>query len=324
MSYLGSLGSVMGGSGLTKALQCCFGPNAVLHMLAGKAVSRAVRGHFLVEAVLNILLLKTVCNASSDQLHGDPFSELCVLTDNDMKSLEMFYMDLVNGVKSFKDLDDCQIFDKVETSIRNAKKFLAMTSRTAKLWIQYVDCVRLLKLFIRAVRTCNWNLHLFVFSQMLPLFAATGHNNYAKSGRLYLQIMQDLPHTHPLLYEQFVSNKCHAVRRSNKHWAGLSTDLAIEQIMMKALKSRGGLTRGRGLTDSVRLMWVSTMHQMATVHAAITALVTPDNTADEFQHKESGRSRVARDNADTLKILDWFECHNPFDISNGTSVDVFR
>jgi hypothetical protein len=51
----------------------------------------------------------------------------------------------------------------------------------AKLWLNYVRHVSLLKLFIRAERTGDWNLHLSSQWGMIPLFAATGHNNYAKS-----------------------------------------------------------------------------------------------------------------------------------------------
>jgi len=41
MSFLGSTGTVMGGSGFVEALECCYGPNSVAKMIAGKAVSRA-------------------------------------------------------------------------------------------------------------------------------------------------------------------------------------------------------------------------------------------------------------------------------------------
>jgi hypothetical protein len=46
-----------------------------------------------------------------------------------------------------------------------------------------------LKLVVRAERTSDWNLHLVGMSRMLNLFAATGHINYAKCARLYLQMM---------------------------------------------------------------------------------------------------------------------------------------
>ena len=53
------------------------------------------------------------------------------------------------------------------------------------------------------------------------------------------------------LHQRFVEGY-HSVRRSERLWAGLWTDIVIEQVLMRSLKSRGGLTRGRGMTESVR------------------------------------------------------------------------
>ena len=57
MSFLGCIGRLMAGSGLKQVLEVAFAQNSVIHMLSGKSVSRAVRGHFLVDAVLNALVL---------------------------------------------------------------------------------------------------------------------------------------------------------------------------------------------------------------------------------------------------------------------------
>ena len=46
----------------------------------------------------------------------------------------------------------------------------------------------------------------------------------------------------------------HVVRRSNRLRAGLSTDLVIEQVLMRSLKASGGLTRGRGMTERQRVI----------------------------------------------------------------------
>ena len=50
MSFLGSIGHLMAGSGLQGLLEVVFAGNAVRHMLTGKAISRAVRDHMLVHA----------------------------------------------------------------------------------------------------------------------------------------------------------------------------------------------------------------------------------------------------------------------------------
>lgn len=48
MSFLGCIWHVMAGSGLKEVLELLYVTNAVGHMLSGKALARAVRGHFLV------------------------------------------------------------------------------------------------------------------------------------------------------------------------------------------------------------------------------------------------------------------------------------
>ena len=55
--------------------------------------------------------------------------------------------------------------------------------------------------------------------------------NYARSGRVYLQQMQDLPSTHPWLHKQF-QDGMFASRQSDPLCAGLSPDLVMEQDMM--------------------------------------------------------------------------------------------
>ena len=92
-------------------------------------------------------------------------------------------------------------------------------------------------------------MHLVATTRMINLFAATGHSNYAKTSQLYLQLMQDFSKSQSWLYNQFMSHGYHTVRSSEKFWGGISTDLAIEQILMRTLKSRGELTRGRGFTE---------------------------------------------------------------------------
>ena len=115
------------------------------------------------------------------------------------------------------------------------------TLRTAKLWLQYTDMVEILYRFIKAERTGNFNLHLSVVQEMLPYFAASGHNSYTKSAYMYLQTMQSLKDDHPVVHDLFQAGY-HVVRRGDRYWGGLSTDPVIEQVLMRSVKSQGGLT----------------------------------------------------------------------------------
>ena len=62
MSFLGSIGHLMMGSGLQDLLETVYAPNAVIHMFTGKAVARAVRGHFLIDTALHAILLSRIFN----------------------------------------------------------------------------------------------------------------------------------------------------------------------------------------------------------------------------------------------------------------------
>ena len=101
---------------------------------------------------------------------------------------------------------------------------------------------------------------------MLNLFAATGRRNYAKSARFYVQQMKELELTHPWLYRQFM-NGHFAVKRSNNIWAGIWSDLSnsIEQSLMRSISVIAGVTRDRGVTESVRIKWILSMSSTASV-----------------------------------------------------------
>lgn len=304
MNFLGAVGSIMAGSGLSEVMETCYGPLTVTYMMTGKAYAKALRGHFLVESALTVLLLKGV------------FSESVVegvepLPRTSLNELKELYSEAVNHNLEIENDSLPLCVQKLASKLNDSKMKCIDNNRTASLWVQYVYYVGIIKQFLTAERTSDWSLHLQTVSQMLPLFAASGHTNYAKCARLYLQLMSELPESHPWIHQQ-LSSRRHTVRRSNRHWAGLSTDLAIEQVMMRAVKSRGGLTHGRGMTDSVRLSWVSTMHDCASVHSAITSLTNLEHSSTDNQHSELGESRIKRNGTDLCKVIDWLEVNNPF------------
>lgn len=240
MSFMGSIGSMMKGSGLEEALETVYGPNAVTHMISGKAVSRALRGHFLVEAALvNKLMLAVLpCREEKDNhslvehsegegedgndygtsgenptLEVDPsISSEHKLDAGEVQKIHDLYEGIQDNSMLVSDISESKELIKLDEYLLKYKAFLAEKSRTAKLWLQYIEYVETLKLFIRAERTGNWNLHLVAVEEMLNLFAATGHINYAKSSRLYLQLMRELKTDYPWLYHCFTEQGFHTVR----------------------------------------------------------------------------------------------------------------
>lgn len=179
---------------------------------------------------------------------------------------------LEEGKTSVQVVCSSEVVQNISKRLEQIKSSLG-SQRTAVLWMLYMDMIDILRKSIKAERTGNWSLHLQSVYDMLPYFAATGHIFYAKSAYIYLQMMQDLKNKNPAVYKCFDAGH-HVARRSDRYWAGLSTDLMIEQVLMRSAKTSGGLTRGKGLTEVQRLVWLMSMPACAEVNDAMQTLTT--------------------------------------------------
>lgn len=63
VSFLGSIGHLITGSRLQELLEMIYARNTVTYMMTGKAVARTVRGHMLVDAAMNTILIADAYNA---------------------------------------------------------------------------------------------------------------------------------------------------------------------------------------------------------------------------------------------------------------------
>ncbi|KAJ8868939.1 hypothetical protein PR048_030480 [Dryococelus australis] len=207
MNLVGAIGTLMKGSVLQEI-------HAVLHMMSGKAISRAIRGHMLVDAALSTLLVADVFPCNEDG-----------------------------------------------------------------------SCHKLIK----DASTFSWKLHLEAIQECLVIVAAAGHHNYLKSGYKFLKDMLKLPSDNPSVYELF--QKGH-----DRFWAGLGSDLMIEQVLMRSIKSRGGGER----VDT----WKWTYRNSA---GNLVSFETSE------QHKEVGESMRSRDISDFQKVMEYMKPISPFD-----------
>ena len=217
---------------------------------------------------------------------------------------------LLESKLSWEEVNANKVWEPIRQHVQAIQISLQERSRTSALWLQYMEMVDILKTFITAERTGNWELHLQALNNMLPFLAAAGHNLYVKCVSLYLQSMSNLERGKPDVYRSFMSG-LHVVRRSDRYWAGLSTDLIIEQVLMRSLKTSGGVTRGRGLTEQRRLTWLLAMPVTAEISRLVQELTGFNSNSGE-QNKDITNARKERDKKDTLKILSALESHNPF------------
>ena len=118
MSFLGSIGAVMGRSELDKLLELIYASNSVTHIMSGKAVAKSLRAHFLVESALMGLLI--------EKAPKDEFNTF---------SLEKMYQDLVQRNLDLDDVESSDIVIRFTKVVEKFKLELSSASRTAKLWL---------------------------------------------------------------------------------------------------------------------------------------------------------------------------------------------
>jgi len=113
-------------------------------MLTGHAYARALRAHLISSVAISTLLLeKPGC-----------------LDNVDLDSLCRLHKALLKTDDSTDTVVDDACLRMVTEALRDAMKDATNESRTGKLWINYLEQVSLLRLFIRAERTGDCALHL--------------------------------------------------------------------------------------------------------------------------------------------------------------------
>ena len=162
----------------------------------------------------------------------------------------------------------------------------------------------------RAERTGDWSLHLHATEQMLPFFAAAGHNNYLKSVLLYLQDAQNLCNCLKSKYEKGLFT---IWRKDKLFWSGTFTDQVIEQDLMLSGKSEGGLIN---IThkDAARTMWLLSAHVIANYSSALRDL-TGIKTGTWSEHLDMRQSQRKEGCMHLRSFIDFLEIHNPFKTS---------
>lgn len=138
--------------------------------------------------------------------------------------------------------------------------------------------------------------------------AASGHN--INTSQMNLQSMVRIESEHPVVYQKLVDG-FHVVWRSERKWARLTTDLGLEQVLMKNMKMSGGLTRGWGITEQQRLIWLLSMQVCAEMNSAMLGLTVVSYNTGE-QNKEISESRKNLEMKDTQTLLNALAEQNPF------------
>ncbi|VDI39229.1 Hypothetical predicted protein [Mytilus galloprovincialis] len=158
MSFLGCIGHIMRSSGLQEILELIYAPNAVTHMLSGKAVARAIRGHMLVDTAIHSLLVSKIFNFDfpADENEEGNINDS---VDDILSKAADVYTELLEGTLSISSACDSAVLQSINETIHRPLEEMKK-NRTSKLWLQYTEMIQILRQFIKAERTGDWELHL--------------------------------------------------------------------------------------------------------------------------------------------------------------------
>lgn len=209
-------------------------------------------------------------------------------------------------------IENDNVFSCLKKEFRNVFDSLRKRGKTAQLWLQYFEMVTLVQQFIHAERTGNFQLHLHTIQKMLPFFHSSGHFLYAKTGHFYLQKMLELEGVLNVIeYSKFISQGFFSIRRTDKPWSGVWSDMTIEQTLMRSMHGFSGFTHGKGYDDSVIAKWILGMPTFCDISEQIEEFCQIYFHSSE-QHKDLRKSRMERDDLDLQKLEEWLTTRDPF------------
>ena len=290
MSFLGSIGFIMADSGLKEILCTIYAENSVDHILTGHAYARAVRAHLLVQLALSKVILKNAQFSEEEKNFVNKTFENVTEKNSDFMS------------KS--EIEDNILVKNMAQKFENELKKKEKKGDTAKYWLQYFNMVTLVKNFIEAERTGNWEKHLYTIKLMMPYFYASGHHHYSKACHIYLQEMSSLEEKMDIFeYLKFTKDGYFTIRRSEKFFSGTWTDMVIEQTANRDFKVQGGIVQ-RSFTDNVLSAHVITKFSLSNICVALEDYCDTHFATSE-QHIELRESRIYKNNIDVKKLVEW-------------------
>ena len=218
MSFAGSLGMLMSGSGLDTILETSYVTNSVKQMLSGKSFAMFLCASFLTESALMLKImsmffvdtnksttenfLEEECRELAnehklieEEESQDEWQQAILNIEDNLRKLSVEETDNIrklsddiqeNYDKTLQKQTSSQDFNLLRKSVGTVKEHLQKMSRTARLWVNYLNYINIIKNFIHAECTGNWKLNLQSVKEMRNLF------HYTKSVRLYLQKMISL------------------------------------------------------------------------------------------------------------------------------------
>ena len=265
-TFTACIGKLWGDSGLKDLLvdSGVYAAGTVERMMTGHQFHRAVRGLTLCFEVLMGRFIDAFlrwenqqhpergADTTSNRLHR-------VLTETETQMKEG--RDLTSAIENL----DHTISETILKDMDTFRECGSKKSPTFKHWLECLDLLQVVLIYIRAEREGDWLLHIESLVAMLPYFFACNRQNYARWASIYLIDM--LSHLPDEVREAFKAGQF-TVKRSAGKYNGIWSDMGVESTVIRDSKSRSGIIGLTGRGTSL-LRWSLTRQLLGRYAAAM-------------------------------------------------------
>ena len=237
MAQLRTIGTYIDNSGLD--LCWCesdlYGSATVKQILEGKHVKRGIQAHLTSLQALFKLYGDAFFQQNPDVLEEcSRKAELLVTacTSDNYEDVQVAHSDFTQALNTLGISQQMETFDESHGAL-------------GKALICYMQMVLEMMMYIRAVRTGNWRLHLHATEAFIKYFFAHDKLNYARLMPLYLAEMNCLEESDPEIWEEFIQGNW-VVNKNTVPFCAIGADHALEQVN-RMMKVGGGIV---GITQN--------------------------------------------------------------------------
>ena len=125
----------------------------------------------------------------------------------------------------------CQSMGELKIDFLNFTNHCVENSQMYNYFENFLNMVELIHDLVAADREGDWEAHLLVVQNILPIFRELFNYsiNYLRYGSLYLENMRRKPEEHPEIYTKFM--QCHEVKQRYGSLNGVAGDMKLEQTI---------------------------------------------------------------------------------------------
>lgn len=235
MAQLRTIGSFIENSGIDLCWSEAdvYGPTTVKQILDGNHVKRGEQAHTLTLQAFFILYQRAFFSGQDPEIVKEIeecAKQLGKACDTGSKEeVERASARMLEVLESLDVIEKMKIFEEDNSQVPEFRVFR-----------YYMRMIMEMLLFIRAVRTGDWRLHLTSLQMFTKYFFAHDRINYARMIPLYLAEMQMLPESDPDIFEEFLKGDWVVNKNPQVPFCALGADHALEQVN-RSMKVSGGL-----------------------------------------------------------------------------------